>query len=456
MNLTKITDSIFREYDIRGIWETDITEDVAYTLGRSFASYIDSMGIHDVVVGHDNRISSPVIHDALIKGLVESGATVTDLGLVTTPMYYYAKKKYTITTGIMITASHNPKEYNGFKISFNLDGNACGEAITKFRDFTNSLNFITKEGSVSGLDIEAEYLNEIKNSIHLGDRKVRVVFDCGNGTGSIIIKKILDMFDIEYELLYCDSDPNFPNHHPDPCVRENMKALSNKVRELGYDLGIGIDGDADRVGLVDQNGEIIGSDLIMLIVYRSIASTMKNKKAVYDVKCSKTLIDGLKELGLDTVMARTGNSYMNLKINQEDFDFGGEYSGHIWFRDKWPGFDDGIYAGMRLVEIVSNTNKNTSELLDNINHYYSTEELKFHAPDEIKFGVVEKIKKYCENKNYQMITVDGIRVEFSDSWALVRCSNTGPNITARFEAKTESRLQELQEEFTTLLNEYLK
>lgn len=456
MEIIKITETIFREYDIRGIWEKEITEDVAYTLGRSFASYIAEMGLKRVIVGHDNRISSPAIHNALIKGLIESGADITDLGLVTTPMYYYGKKKEKIETGIMITASHNPKEYNGFKISFNLDGNACGEAITKFRDYTNRGEFIQKEGTIRTLSIEEDYLKEMKNSIQLGNRKVRVVFDCGNGTGSIIIKKILDMFPVEYELLYCDSDPNFPNHHPDPCVRENMKDLSFKVKELGYDLGIGIDGDADRVGLVDENGEIISSDLIMLIVYRSIASTMKNKKAVYDVKCSKTLIDGLKELGLSTEMARTGNSYMNLKINKEDFDFGGEYSGHIWFRDKWPGFDDGIYAGMRLVEILSNTEKKTSELLDNINHYYSTEELKFHAPDEIKFGVVEKIKDYCISKNYQMVTVDGIRVEFEDGWALVRCSNTGPNITARFEAKEESRLKELQEEFTALLNEYLK
>ena len=304
--------------------------------------------------------------------------------------------------------------------------------------------------------IEPEYLDEIKRSIQLGDRKVKVVFDCGNGTGSIIIKKILDMFPVEYQLLYCDSNPEFPNHHPDPCVKENMKDLSAKVKELGYDLGIGIDGDADRVGLVDENGEILGSDLIMLIVYRSIANTMKNRKAVYDVKCSKTLIDGLKALGLQTEMARTGNSYMNLKINQDDFDFGGEYSGHLWFRDRWPGFDDGIYAGMRLVEILSHTEKNMSELLDNINHYYSTEELKFHAPDDIKFDVVEKIKNYCREKGYSMITVDGVRVEFEDGWALVRCSNTGPNIIARFEAREEEKLQEYQREFTSLLNFYLK
>ena len=235
-----------------------------------------------------------------------------------------------------------------------------------------------------------------------------------------------------------------------------MVDLGNRVKELGYDLGIGIDGDADRVGLVDQNGNIIASDMIMLIVYRSIYNTMKNKKAVYDVKCSKTLIDGLKDLGLECQMARTGNSYMNLKINKENYDFGGEYSGHLWFRDKWMGFDDGIYAGLRLIEILSKSNKNISELLDNTNKYYSTEELKFSVPDDIKFNVVEQVKDYCKNNNYEIITVDGVRCEFDDSWALVRASNTGPNITVRFEAKTKERLENIQKEFTDLLNSIIK
>ena len=456
MNLTKIKETIFREYDIRGIWEEDLTEDVAYTFGRSFASYIARNGEFEVIVGHDNRTSSPTLHNALITGLIESGANVIDLGLVTTPMYYYAKKKNHVKNGIMITASHNPKEYNGFKISFDYRGNSCGKEITDFRDYTNQLNFITGQGTVRKLDIRPYYLNEVKNSVDLGNRKVKVVFDCGNGTGSIIVKEMLDLFDCEYELLYCDSDPTFPNHHPDPCVPANLVDLGNKVKELGYDLGIGIDGDADRVGLVDENGNVIASDLLMLIVYRSLSANLRKRKAIYDVKCSKTLIDGLEELGIESEMYRTGNSYMNIKINEDDVDFGGEYSGHVWFRDKWPGFDDGIYAGLRLVEIVSKTDKKISELLDNTTKYYSTEELKFFAPDEIKFDVVEKVKSYCVSKGYSMITVDGVRVTFDDSWALVRCSNTGPNITARFEAKTEERLEAIQEEFTNLLNEYLK
>lgn len=455
MEIVKINDEIFREYDIRGIYGTDLNEDVAYTLGKSFGTYIQLNGDNEVIVGNDNRLSGPELSNGLIKGLLETGVNVINLGLVTTPMYYYAKKKNNINTGIMITASHNPKEYNGFKIAFNKIGNACGKEITDFRDFTNAGNFKNGNGTLSTLDIRNDYLELIKSSIDLGQRKIKVVYDCGNGTGSIIVKEILDLFNIEYDLLYCDSDPTFPNHHPDPCVHANMVDLAKRVKELGYDLGIGIDGDADRVGLVDQDGNIISTDLIMIIVYRYLSDKIENKKAIYDVKCSKALIDELDKLGYTHIMNRTGNSYQNRAINEGHYPFGGEYSGHIWFTDKFPGFDDGIYGGLRLIEILSKTDKKISELLDGINKYYSTEELKFHADDNIKFDIVNQIKDYCISKNYKFIDIDGVRVTFDDSWALVRCSNTGPNITARFEAKTEERLNEIKDEFINKLNELL-
>ena len=455
MKIVRINQEIFREYDIRGIYKTDLDEDVAYTLGKSFGTYIKKDGNDTVIVGNDNRLSGPELSNGLITGLLETGVKVINLGLVTTPMYYYAKKKNNIEAGIMITASHNPKEYNGFKISFNHTGNACGSEITDFRDFTNACNFENGNGILETMDIRNDYLEMIKNSVDLGNRKVKVVYDCGNGTGSIIVKDMLDLFDIDYELLYCDSDPTFPNHHPDPCVHANMIDLGKKVREVGADLGIGIDGDADRVGLVDENGNIISTDLIMIIVYRYLQDKIPVKKAIYDVKCSKALIDELDKMGYTHKMNRTGNSYQNRAINEGDYQFGGEYSGHLWFRDKFPGFDDGIYAGLRLIEILSKTDKKVSELLDGINKYYSTEELKFHADDNIKFNVVEKVKDYCIEKKYDIITIDGVRVTFDDSWALVRCSNTGPNITVRFEAKTEERLVEIQKEFTELLNQLL-
>ena len=456
MNIVKIKNTIFREYDVRGIYGEELDTDVAYTFGRSFGSYVQLSGEKEVLVGNDNRESGPYLSNGIIKGLIDSGVNVINLGLVTTPMYYYARKKYNIKTGIMITASHNPREYNGFKIAFDHGGNAYGEDIYKFRDYTNQGNFLSGTGKIKTIDIKEDYLDNMLNSVDLGNRKVKVVYDCGNGTGSVIVKDILKMFpNIECEFIYCDSDPTFPNHHPDPCVHANMIDLGNKVKELGYDIGIGIDGDADRVGVVDEEGNVISVDLLMAIVYRYLNNNLKNRKALFDVKCSKSLIDELESLNIEPVMYRTGASYTCMMVNSGDFDFGGEYSGHLFFRDKYQGFDDGIYAGLRIIEILSNTDKKCSELLEGMNKYYSTEELKFEANDNIKFEIVEKVKQYCEEKKYEMITLDGVRATFNDSWALIRCSNTGPNITVRFEAKTEERLSELENEFTGLLNKLL-
>lgn len=453
--LKEINQNIFREYDLRGIYESDITIDTAYTLGKSYGSYVKDI-TNKVVIGYDNRFSSPDLADALIKGITESGMDVINLGLVTSPMFYFAKFHLDINCGIMITASHNPKEYNGFKMSFSKEYNAYGPLIQEFKEFTNKGEFLSGKGSVTTVDIKEPYLSLIKNSINLGDKKIKVVIDCGNGTGSIIVRDIMSMFDIECVYLYCDSDPNFPNHHPDPAEHKNMKDLQEKVIELGYDIGIGIDGDADRVGIVDEKGNIISADLYMLIIYRDIVNKMKNKKALFDVKCSRTLIDELDELGIEKNMNRTGNSYASMEMHKGDYDFGGEYSGHVYFRDKFIGIDDGIYAGLRLIEILSKTDKPLSSHLYGINKYYSTEELKLKVTDENKFKIVESVKNYSIQKGYEITDIDGVRVEFDDSWGLVRASNTGPNITMRFEAKTEERLEELKNEFTEYIEEILK
>lgn len=442
-----INDSIFREYDIRGIYGVDLDFDKAYMIGKSFGSYIDEK---KVIIGHDNRLSSPELSDGLIKGLLETGINVIDLGLVTTPMYYYAKKKLKIKNGIMITASHNPKEYNGFKISFDLMGNAYGKYIYEFRDFVKKKIYTEGLGILEHYNIKEEYLNEVKNSVNLGNKKIKCVFDCGNGTGSIIIKEIVSMFNIEAIFINCDSDGNFPNHHPDPSVEENMEQLKKKVVETNSDLGIGIDGDADRVGFVLNNGEYITIDLAMIIYYRNLK--LKEKRALYDVKCSRSLIDELDKLGFTHEMYRTGNSYMNMKINTENYEFAGEYSGHLWFKDKWLGFDDGIYAGLRMIEILSLSDKTISEHLENINKYYSTNEIKIAVTDENKFKIVDEVKNYSISKGYKIVTIDGVRVEMPNSWALIRCSNTGPNLTVRYEATTKEELIRIENEFNTIIN----
>lgn len=452
-----ICKNIFREYDLRGIYPTEIDVDTAYTIGRSFGTYIKQYNETKTIVGHDNRHSSPELSNALIKGITDSGMDVIDLGLVTTPMYYCAKKEYNINTGIMVTASHNPKEYNGFKISFSSIGNAYGKLITDFRDFTEKLEFDKGNGKVENKNIKENYLNLIKNSINL-NKKIKVVVDCGNGTGSVIIKEVLDKLGIEYYPLYCESDGDFPNHHPDPSVKENQIDLAKKVVELGYDFGFGVDGDADRVGIVDEKGNIITSDIYMIIMYRYLNKNLKNRSALFDVKCSRALIDELKKLDIKPVMYRTGASYTNMMMQEGNFDFGGEFSGHLFFRDKYKGFDDGIYAGLRILEILSNTDKKLSELYNDINKYYSTEELRAKVTDENKFEIVNKIKEYCINKGYKIVDIDGVRVEFEDAWALVRASNTGPNLTVRFEATTLERANSLQQEFQELIeklsNEY--
>jgi phosphomannomutase/phosphoglucomutase len=458
MELKKdINKNIFREYDLRGIYPEEIDANDAYTIGKSFGTYIKQYNEIETIIGHDNRNSSPELSDALIKGIRDAGMNVIDLGLVTTPMYYAAKKIYNINTGIMVTASHNPKEYNGFKISFSSIGNAYGKLITDFRDFTNKLEFDEGNGKYEKRNIRKQYIDQIKNSINI-NKKIKVVVDCGNGTGSIIIKDILDELGIEYYPLYCESNGDFPNHHPDPSVYNNQIDLANKVKELGYDFGFGVDGDADRVGIVDELGNIITSDIYMIIMYRYLNKKLKNRKALFDVKCSKALIDELKKLDIEPVMYRTGASYTNMMMQEGDFDFGGEFSGHLFFRDKYPGFDDGIYAGLRILEILSNTDKKLSELYNNINKYYSTEELRAHVTDENKFEIVNKIKEYCIEKNYKIIDIDGVRAEFDDGWALVRASNTGPNLTVRFEATTKEKAEALQKEFQNLIekiiNEY--
>lgn len=450
--IVSINPHIFREYDIRGIVGKDIDADVAYTLGRSFASYLSENGFHKALIGYDNRLSSKELHDAMVEGMLESGMEVYSLGLVTTPMYYFARYYLKIDQGIMITASHNPKEYNGFKLAFDSVGNAYGKSIRDFRDYAEKKEFRKDNfGVLEMVSIQKEYINTLVNSIHLGKKKIKVVVDCGNGTGSIIVHEIMSRMDVSYLPIFCGSDGNFPNHHPDPSVHENMTILSQKVIEEHADLGIGIDGDADRVGLVDEKGNILNADMYLLLMYRYLAPTLKEKKALYDVKCSKTLIDELEKLGYESTMYRTGNSYMNMMMQKGNYEFGGEYSGHVYFRDRFPGFDDGIYAGLRMIELLSNSEKTISEMLEDTTHYVSTPELKIQVTDENKFQIVEDILSYAKEHLYEIIDIDGVRATKDGAWALVRASNTGPNLTVRFEAPTEEKLKEIQTEFMNVI-----
>lgn len=447
-----INPNIFRGYDIRAIYGQDLNEDIAYTIGLSFGSYIREKGYEKCLVGHDNRTSSDPLADALITGITSTGTDVVYLGLCTTPMYYYAQKKLKIDPGVMITASHNPKEYNGFKIAFDSFGNACGQMIQDFRVYTENGNFKTGDGKITNYDIKQEYLDEVKKSIDMGEKKIKVVLDTANGTASIIAKQVYSMFDnIELIPLYIDSNPDFPNHHPDPSVESNNEDLKKKVLETHADVGIGIDGDGDRVGIIDEKGNMIFMDFYAIIIWRDIMDKVENKKALFDVKCSKSLADEVIKLGGTPVCYRTGNSYMKAKMRDDDFPFGSELSGHVWFRDKWDNIDDGLYAGLRLVEILSKTDKTVSQLLNGVTRYYASPEIIIKSSDDVKFKVIEKVKEYCKQKGYKVNDIDGVRAEFSNGWALVRASNTGPNITARFEGVTPEDEKAIEEEFMALI-----
>lgn len=458
MELAKnINPNIFREYDVRGIYPTDINESVAYTFGKAYGTYIKKFNQTECVVGHDNRLSSDSLTKNLIDGILSTGMHVINIGLVTTPMYYYACIKKGIPAGVMVTASHNPKDDNGFKFSFDGRGNAKGEMIQDFYQFLIAGNFDNDNGLMSYYDIKEEYYKLLISSVDINkDRKLKVIIDCGNGTTSFFAPEIYNMLVEDLIVLYGKSDANFPNHHPDPCVEENLKVLKNSVVDLKADIGIAFDGDGDRVGIIDEKGRFIPADKFMIIVARNLIPNNDNKRILYDVKCSKALVEEIEKLGGTAIISRTGNSYTKAATRDNDCIFGGEFSGHVYFRDKFLGFDSGLYAGLRMIEILSKTNKTVSELLEGINNYYSTPEIKIASTDDKKKEVVEKIKEYCIGQGFKVIDIDGVRVEFDDGWALVRYSNTGPNITARFEGKTEEIMNKLKDTFMKLIETYNK
>ena len=346
----KVNKYIFREYDIRGIYNVDIDEEVSYLIGRAFASKMSKLGLNKTLLAYDNRLSSPIIEKNVLKGLLDSGITVYRLGLASTPMCYFATNYFNVNCSMMITASHNPKEYNGFKFSYNGIHNAFGDSVRELYELIINNDFVNGTGNIIDCDIRSEYINLLTDKIKLGNRKIKVVYDCGNGTTSIIAKDIFDRIDVEKIALFDISDGNFPNHHPDPCVEENLTFLKDAVIKNNADLGIGYDGDGDRVGVVDEKGNMIDMDKFMIIMWRYLYDKVDKKEGFFDVKCTKALEDELIKLGVKPVETRVGNSITRKISYDGDYPLGGELSGHVYFRDKFPGYDDGIYAGLRLIE----------------------------------------------------------------------------------------------------------
>lgn len=454
----KLMKNIFREYDIRGIYGDELDDETAYHIGRAFGTNLVRKHISETVVAYDNRLSSVNLEKNLVQGLVDCGIIVKRIGLATTPMCYFAANYLNTNSSMMITASHNPKEYNGFKFSYNGIHNAFGKSILEIYDLIYEQDYESGVGKVIDVDIREAYIDLVISKLDFGNRKIKVIYDCGNGTASIIADDIFNRISdyVEAIPLFNVSDGNFPNHHPDPCVEENLSVLKDKVKEYQADLGVGYDGDADRVGFIDNEGTFIPVDKFLAIMWRYLYNKVDKKECLYDVKCSKTLEDELNKLGVKGIEYRTGNSYTRWASSEGDYPLSGELSGHIYFRDKWPGYDDGIYAGMRLIEMLSHTDKMLSSYLDDLEKYYSTPELKVKVDDNIKFKIIDMIKDYCDSRKYSYSVIDGVKAKFSDGFALVRASNTGPNITMRFESKEEEKLNQIQKEFTLVLEKCLK
>ena len=445
---------IFRAYDIRGIYPSEINEDTAYLLGKGYGSYLqEKYNTNKCLVSHDNRLSSDSLTESLIKGIIETGCDVIDLGLTTTPMNYFAREYYKMP-GIMVTASHNPKDDNGFKFSFDGMVNARGEMIDNFKDYCFANNFKTGVGNLSKANIKNDYFNYLFATIKMGSQKRRVVFDPGNGVVSTIIKEVFNFQDIEAIYINDISDGCFPNHHPDPSVKENMQMLAKAVVENNADFGIAYDGDGDRLGFVMDNGEILPIEYFMNIIIKSMIDKVNKKEFLYDIKCSKTVEDFLHSMGGEGICYRTGASYTQFKVHEDNIPFGCEYSGHAYFTDRCFDCCSALYASLRFIEIMSQNNLKLSDIVKEFNHYYATEEIKIPTNDEQKFAIIEKIKNEIISSGNNINDIDGIRVSLADGWILIRASNTGPNIIFRAEATSKEKLQEYQEQYLGLIAKY--
>jgi len=436
-----INPRIFREYDIRGVVDEDIDEAVVETIGKAYGTYMKKIGKDGVTIGHDCRLSSPNLSEAMITGITSAGVNVVDLGMVTTPMVYFSLFNLDVHGGVIITASHNPSQYNGIKLCVDKDS-LFGEGIQKIRKIAEGGNFVKGTGKVETHDIMDSYLDYLRKNVEI-DPGLRVAIDCGNGMVGIVAPKILRDFGCELTELYVEPDGRFPNHHPDPTVEENIKDLINAVGRQGLQVGLGFDGDGDRIGVVDEKGTIIWGDMLVLIFAREILKHNPKAKIIGDVKCSGRLFKDIESHGGVPIMWKTGHSLIKNKMKLESAALAGEMSGHIFFADRYYGYDDALYAALRILEIISKTGKRTSELLEGVPNAFSTPEIRVDCPDDTKFKLVNQTREELK-KDYRVIDIDGVRVEFPDGWGLIRASNTQPALVLRFEADSPDRLEEIR------------
>ena len=441
-----IARGIFRQYDIRGIVGRDLTAEAARGVGRAYAAYLSERGIHGTVaVGRDNRPSGGMLRDALVGALTECGVDVVDIGTVPTPLLYWSLHHLGVVGGIQITGSHNPPEYNGFKMCVGTDS-LHGSGIQRLYALLEAGRFPSGKGSVRNEDVIERYVEDVVQRVGPLSRPMRVVVDCGNGAGSLVAERLFSRLGVHATYIFCESDGTFPNHHPDPTVVENLQDIIREVTARGADLGVAFDGDADRIGVVDRTGRIIWGDHVLILYARDVIErTGRNQPVIFDVKCSQALPDAISRAGGKPVMWRTGHSLIKEKMKELGAPIAGEMSGHMFFTEGFYGHDDALYGAARLLRIVSDSGKQLDELLADVPKFVSTPELRVDCPDEEKFGIVEKAAAHFK-ATHDVIDVDGVRILFGDGWGLIRASNTQPVLVTRFEAASEARLAEIRGE----------
>jgi len=435
--------TIFREYDIRGVAETELLSEGITQLGQAVGTFMQRHGGNQINLARDCRLSSPRLRDAFCEGLKASGCHVTDIGIVPTPLLYYSVFHLKATGGIMITGSHNPREYNGFKVMVG-QGTIHGHDIQTLREMIDAGDLLTGQGSEQPYDIVTPYVDEITSKFHF-ERKVKVVFDGGNGVGGPVFARMVQKLNVEAHGLFLDMDGSFPNHDPDPTQPANLAHLIEAVRASPVDLGLAFDGDSDRIGAVDETGNVIFGDMLLLIYGREILSRKPGSTIIGEVKCSQIMYDELTQAGGNPIMWKTGHSLIKAKMKETGAELAGEMSGHMFFADGYYGFDDALYAACRLLEIVSKSGQPLSAQLAGIPKMISTSELRLDCPDETKFQVVDRVRKHFQGI-YEVNDVDGARIKFQQGWGLLRASNTGPVLVMRFEAESQALLDKYREE----------
>ena len=444
----QIRKSIFREYDIRGIYPEEINEKVIDQIAKAISIKCEQENVSEVCLGRDGRVSGESLLSSLSSSLSSYGINVENIGLSTTPLLYFAAKKNKNKSGVMITGSHNPKNYNGVKLVINdkpVSGTEIYELIHQNKDFSDI------PGKVNCIDVKNKYISEVSKNINLeSKRKIKVVIDCGNGAAGCIAPKLYNDLGCEVVELFSEVDGNFPNHHPDPGKIENLKELISMVKSTKADLGLAFDGDGDRVGLVTEKGEVVFPDKILMMMSKEILKKHKGS-IIFDVKCTNSLPEIIKKYGGTPIMSPTGHFHIKNGIKKHNPLLAGEMSGHIFFNDKWYGFDDGHYSGARIIELISISKKSISSIDDELPKLYSTPELSINVNDENKFKIIDDFSSNCSLKG-EKITIDGLRINFQNGWALIRASNTTPKVVMRFEGDSIEALNNIKNDFINELS----